>query len=436
MTELTRQLKLGSACAITAGSVIGSGVFLVAAEIARAVPTPAAALSVWVVAGAISLAGGLLFAELGAMYPQAGGQYRYLTEAFPNWVGFLFGWALVFVIQSGSIAAVAVSFSRFFGQLVIMNPLQEKMAAALVVMAVTALNTVGVREAAKVLDVVTIVKVLALLGIGSLAFLPPSPAISATTAPSALTVSGYGIALIAAFWSYDGWNNLGFVAGEIVEPSRNLPRAAFLGIASVGLLYVAVNFAYLRLLPEAAVAGSSFVAADALRAALGDGAVPWLSALVALSALGCVNGMTLGGARVIYAMARDGSLPDVLGRLSRRQAPVPALIAQMVWSLLLIFSGSYDQLFTYVVFAAFLFYGLTAVALLRLRRIRPDAPRPYKAPWYPWLPLGYVIFTAAFTLNSVIEKPKEALAGTAILLSGLPVWWWRRQAIRERSGAF
>ncbi len=434
MTELSRRLKLGSACAVTAGSVIGSGVFLVAAEIARVVPSPTAALSVWVVAGLISLMGGLIFAELGAMYPQAGGQYRYLTEAFPPWLGFLFGWALILVIQSGSIAAVAVSFSRFFGQIVVMTPVQEKIVAALVVLAATGLNAIGVKEAAGVLDVVTILKALALLLIGSLAFFaPPAAAMAPSTA--VVTFSGYGVALIAAFWSFDGWNNLGFVAGEIVEPSRNLPKAAIIGIVGVGLLYLGCNLAYSRWLTVDAIAGSSFVAADAVRNALGSGAVPWLSGLVALSALGCVNGLTLGGARVIYAMGRDDSLPEAFGRLTARHVPLVALLAQMAWTLVLIFSGTYDQLFTYVVFAAFLFYGLTAVAMLRLRKTRPKAERPYRVPLYPWLPLGYVAFTTVFTLNAIVEKPTEALAGTAIVLSGLPVWWWRQRVVKARARA-
>ncbi len=426
MNELQRKLKLGSACAVTAGSVIGSAVFLVAAEIARAVPSPMVGMSVWVVAGLISLMGGLIFAELGAMYPQAGGQYRYLTEAFPPWVGFLFGWALILVIQSGSIAAVAVSFSRFFGQIITLTPLQEKFAAGSVVLAVTALNGVGVREAVGVLDVITFIKALALLAIGSLAFMAPSTGV-ALEPVTTFTVSGYGVALIAAFWAYDGWNNLGFVAGDIVDPQRNLPKAAFFGIVSVALLYLGVNFAYSRWLTPAAIAGSSFVAADLVGNALGASAIPWLSALVAFSALGCVNALTLGGARVIFAMGRDGSLPPALGQLNGRGVPVLALLAQMVWTLLLIFSGTYDQLFTYVVFAAFLFYGLTALAMLRLRRIRPDYPRPYRVPFYPWLPLGYFAFTLVFTLNAIVEKPVEALAGVGIVLSGLPVWWWRQR---------
>lgn len=433
MAHLDRKLKLGSACAVTAGSVIGSGIFLVAAEIARVVPSPGAALSVWAVAGLISLMGSLIFAELGAMYPMAGGQYRYLTEVFPHWVGFLFGWALMLVIQSGSIAAVAVSFSRFLGQVVALSPGQEKIVAGAVVLSVTALNAIGVREAAGVLDVVTALKALALLAIGALAFSAAGPA-GAPPVSTEFTFSAYGVALIAAFWAYDGWNNLGFVAGEIVDPHRNVPRAAFLGIFSVMLLYLGANFAYSRYLTAPAIAESSFVAADAIRLALGAGAVPWIAGLVAFSALGCVNGLTLGGARVIYAMGQDGSLPEVFGRLTSRHVPVVALLVQMAWTLVLIFSGTYDQLFTYVVFAAFLFYGLTALAMMKLRKTKPDLPRPYRVPFHPWFPLAYFLFTAAFTLNAIVEKPKEALAGTLIVLSGLPVYWLRRNRIKVPPG--
>ncbi len=432
MAELERKLKLGSAVAVTAGSIIGSGIFLVAAEIARVVPSPAAALSVWAVAGLISLMGALICAELGAMYPQAGGQYRYLTEAFPPWIGFLFGWALMLVIQSGSIAAVAVSFSRFLSQVIVMTPAQEQMSAVLVVFAVTGLNMIGVKESAGVLDVVTALKALALLAIGTLAFTAPAPI--AAAAPAAdYTFSAYGVALIAAFWAYDGWNNLGFVAGEIVEPQKNVPRAALCGILSVTLLYLGANYAYSRWLSAESIAASNFVAADAVGLALGPGASAWIAGLVAFSALGCVNGLTLGGARVIYAMGRDGALPEVFGRLSSRHVPVVALLAQLAWTLVLIFSGKYDQLFTYVVFAAFLFYGLTAAAMLRLRKTRPEVHRPYRVPLYPWLPAGYVVFTAVFTINAIVEKPVEALAGTLIVLSGLPVWWLRRHRMKTPS---
>lgn len=420
--KLVRGLGLVSAIAVAAGSVIGSGVFLVAADINQRVPETLPALSVWLTAGVLSLIGGLIFSELGAAFPQAGGQYVYLRRAFGPLFGFLYGWTLILVIQAGSIAAVAVATGKFLSKMVSLDDFQIKLVAAFVCAGLTLLNSLEVKKAARVLDALTIFKVLAILGVASLVFAGGSA--PAPSAPAGFTLSDYGVALIAAFWAYDGWNNLSFMAGEVSNPKRNLPLGTALGVGIVVAIYLAVNFVYTRVMAPAELAASSFVAADAVTRLVGASAVPAIVLLVVISSLGCVNGLVLCGARVIYAMANDGLLPRVLGKVNSRHSPSPALIAQLVWSIALIASGTYDQLFTYVVFAAFAFYGLTAVALIRLRLTEPELERPYRVPFYPWLPAGYLIFTIAFTANAIVEKPKEAAAGLAIILLGIPFYYF------------
>lgn len=425
--SLERRLGLFSAVCVVAGSVIGSGVFLVASDITRSVPSPWAGLSVWLVAGLLSLLGGLAFAELGAMFPGAGGQYLYLREAFGPLPAFLYGWTLFWVIQAGSIAAVAIAFARYFSAFFPVGPLGLDLVAAALIALLTALNLFGVEKGARVLDLVTGFKVLALIAVAAAGLLAPARA--SLGAPWEFSAPAYGVALIAAFWAYDGWNNATFVAGELRDPQRNLPLALAGGLALVGTLYLGANLAYARMLPPEAVAASSFVAADAARVMGGEGWARAMSALVLLSTFGCVNGMILAGPRVTYAMAADGRLPAWLAFVHPRwRVPTNALIAQMLWSILLVFSGRYDQLFTYVVSAAFVFYGLSGAAVIVLRRARPEADRPYRTPLYPWLPAAYALFCAAFVLNSLREKPVESLAGLAIVLLGAPVFLRYRSA--------
>ncbi|MBI3299703.1 MAG: amino acid permease [Elusimicrobia bacterium] len=420
-TSLDRRLGLVSAISVTAGSVIGSGVFLVASDITRAVPSPMAALSVWLVAGLLSLLGGLTFAEMGAMYPGAGGQYVYLREAFGPLPSFLYGWTLFWVIQAGSVAAVAIAFAQYFSAFVPMGPTGVKLVGSAVIALLTVLNMRGVEKGAHLLDAVTGFKALALVAIAAAGFLLPAQ--SSLAGSWTVSAPAYGVALIAAFWAYDGWNNVTFVAGEIKEPQRNVPLALAIGLAGVTLLYLGANTAYFRMLSVEAIGASPFVAADAAQAMGGSFWARAMSALVLVSTFGCVNGMVLAGPRVTYAMAEDKRLPAWLAFVHPRfRVPTNALLAQMVWSILLVWSGRYDQLFTYVVSAAFIFYGLTGAGVLVLRRTRPDAERPYKVPLYPILPLAYVVFCAAFVANSFREKPMESLAGLAIVLLGVPVY--------------
>lgn len=421
---LVRGLGLFSAFAVVAGSCIGSGVFLVASDVSRVVPAPLLALSVWLMAGLISLMGGLVFAELGGMFPGTGGQYLYLREAFGRLPAFLYGWTLFLVIQTGSIAGVAASFALFAAGLFPLGPLGLKLVPTAVIVLFTAVNLLGVKKGAGVLDVLTGLKVLALATIALFGFAAPAGAGAGLSGSQGFRLAPYGVGLIAALWAFDGWNNLSFVAGEVKEPRRNIPLALVGGVALVSALYLGVNYAFYRVLPVAAVSGSAFPGADFARALGGEPAARALVAIVLVSGLGCLNGMVLCGPRVTFAVAQDGLLPRAVTWVHPRfRVPSVALVVQMVWAVILVWSGRYEQLFTLVVSAAFLFYGLTAAGLLVLRARLPGAPRPYRVPLYPFLPIAYLLFTAAFVVNSVVEKPLESLAGYGIVLLGVPAFF-------------
>lgn len=440
--QLIRGLGFYSSLSVVMGAVIGSGVFLVASDITKSVGSPFWGLSAWVVAGLVSFIGGLIFAELGAMYPKAGGQYVYLREAFHPLVGFLYGWCLFLVIQAGSIAAVAIAFSNFLSKLIPLSVVELKIYASLIIVALSVLNAQGLAKGSKFLDWITSFKVIALLaisGIGLLvyfmgsgtelfdAYLASPEGISArgeiNLANSQWGMSEYGIALIAAFWSFDGWNNLSFVAGEIKDPKKNIPRAFGFGILIITLLYLVVNLAYHALLPLDVIANSSNVAATWAQVVGGSTGVKIMALLISASALGCVNGMILAGARVVYAMSVDRTFPKIFGNLHpKKRSPNAALYLQMAWTLVLVWSGTYDQLYTYVVFAAFLFYGLAGLGLLRLRKTAANIERPFRVPFGPLLPVLYVLFIVAFCANALVEKPFESLAGVGLVALGIPFY--------------
>jgi basic amino acid/polyamine antiporter, APA family len=430
--DLVRGLGAGSAFGVVVGAVIGSGVFLVAADIGASVSSPIWGVAVWIAAGLLSLVGALTFAELGGRFPGAGGQYVYLREAFGPRIAFLFGWTVFLVIQAGSIAAVAAAFARVLGELVPLSAAGKLVVASLVIGASTGVHLLGARRGGLVLDVLSVLKVLALVGLGVAGLVLAErslPDLSASPVPAA---APFGVALIAAFWSYDGWNNVGYLAGEVHNPRRNVPLAMIGGIAIVTVLYVLVNLAiHLALSPEE-VARSTNPASDAATRLAGSGAGVAILCCILLSTAGCVHGLVMAGARVPYAMARDGVVPAPLVRLTRHtHAPATALIVQMVWSLVLMLSGTYDQLFTYVMAAAFVFYGLCAVGVIVLRRRSPDAARAFSVPLYPWVPLAYAVFCAAFVINACLEKPLASLAGLAIVAAGVPAYAWFTR--RERS---
>lgn len=424
--DLIRGLKLGSAFCVVSGGVIGTGIFLVAADIAKSVPNFGLATLIWIVAGLFSLLGALIFAELGAAFPQAGGQYVYFREAFGLRTAFVFSWTHCLILAPGTLAALAVGFARFFSGIQPLMELQIKILAISAISFFTFINLLGVKRGAAALEVMTWVKILALvgLGLGGLFFSSAPAEGVALPEPGPMGWSACGVAMIAAFWAYDGWNGLSQVAGEIENPVKNIPRASAFGILAAILLYLWVNTAISHVLSQSSIAASSFVAADAAALIWGAGGRYAVSILVIISALGCLNGSVLTGARVTYATAQDGAFPKAFGYLhSRYRVPSIALMLQFLLSLVLIVSGNYDQLFTYVVCAGFTFYALTAVALIKLRnRKKYEKMGTYRVPFFPLLPILYILGIGGFLINAFLERPWEALIGFGIVLAGIPAY--------------
>jgi APA family basic amino acid/polyamine antiporter len=457
--------------------MIGSGIFIVSADIGRQVSQwgPGALLVVWVVTGAMTVTGALAYAELAAMMPKAGGQYVFLREGLSPLAGFLYGWTLFAVIQTGTIAAVAVAFAKFLGILVpsfgpeVFLPLghlrlpgaaeaiqlglsPQRVVAILMIALLTATNARGVRLGAAIQTVFSVAKVGALAALVLFGLTVwRQPAVAAAnfsafwgTAPWSLAiVPVIGAAMVGSLFASDAWNNVTFAAAEVQNPTRNLPRALAIGTGTVSLLYILANVAYLNLLPFAGdpnghdvlsrgiqYAVQDRVGTAAIEVALGAGAATIMAIAILLSTFGCNNGLILSGPRVYYAMARDNLFFQRAGTLHPTfRTPIFGLVAQAIWASVLCISGTYGQLLDYVIFAAIVFYFLTTLALFRLRRIRPDLPRPVKAFGYPALPALYLVANAALMVILLLEKPLYTWPGLLIVASGIPVYLvWRRSA--------
>lgn len=447
--ELVRGLGAWDGALITIGSVLGTGIFLTTSDMARALPHPGLILVAWVAGGVLTLFGALTFAELGAMFPRAGGQYHFLREAFgPAW-GFLFGWASLLVIMTGGIATLAVGFGEYLGFFApffstshvlftaALGPVRwsvngGQVAAALAIVSLTVVNVLGLREGAFLQNAVTVVKVAALLGLCALGLLAPAPARSVVaTAPLMPVgmVAAFGVAMISVLWSYDGWYGLTYLAGEMKRPERDLPWGLIVGTSAVMALYVLANLVYVRALPVEAMAGTGRIAEAAASVLFGPWGARLVSAAVLVSTFGCLSATILYAARVYLPMAQEGLFFHGLARIHPRyRTPVACLLVQGAWSVVQAFSGTYAQLYTYVVFVVFLFHAGTGLALFRLRRTRPEAPRPYRTWGYPVVPLVFVLTSVALVANTLWEKPVESLGGLALVASGVPVYlWWRRR---------
>jgi APA family basic amino acid/polyamine antiporter len=457
--EFVRALTRLDAVALVVGSMIGSGIFIVSADILRHVEAPGLLLVVWTIAGVVTLLGALTYGELAAMFPRAGGQYVYLREGISPLFAFLYGWTLFAVIQTGTVAAVAVAFARFAevfvpaltpdvflgatlslptGEIEVGLSPQRLLAIGLVV-GLTAINVRGVTTAALVQTSLTVIKVVALLALILLGLTVGRNAAALANFDGAFwPVNGVsfamlpllGAAMVGALFSMDAWNNVGFAAGELRSPARDLPIAMAGGVITVVVLYLLANLAYLSVLPAEAIAAApqDRVGTEVLRVILGEPGLYLMAAAIMISTAGCSNGMLLSGARLYWAMARDGLFFRAAGRLHpTHRTPVRGLVLQAVWTSALCLSGTYSQLLDFVIFAALLFYLLTAIGLFALRVRRPDLDRPVRAPGYPWLPALYVIATALIAVNLLVEKPQYSGAGLTIVALGIPVYaLWRR----------
>jgi len=449
-TSLLRGLSLTDSVLLMVGGIIGSGIFLTAGPIAAAVRTPLLFLGVWLAGGLISLLACFAFAEMGAMYPEAGGQYVYLREAFGEFPAFLYGWMVFAVIQSGSIAALAVGFADYLGAFFPVVAAHARMVsiggwsltrgdivAVAAIVLLTWVNVVGLRRGSALINVATWAKFVAIgafvllgLAMGHGHWSNYSVSLDAGQ-PFTFSqmLSGFGVALISVFWAFDGWVYVTWVAGEIKDPQRVLPRAMVLGVLLVSLIYLVINAVYLYALPITQIAKEETIAQAAAVTLFSSSAGRWLSATIALSRFGALSCMVLSGARVPFAMARDRAFFQSMGRLHPRyRTPAVSLVALSALGVVFALSGTFDQLYTYVMFMQVVSYAATVAGLFVLRRTRPEAPRPYRCTGYPYLPALYVIVAGAWALNSVFTRPRETLIGIGIAFLGAPFYYfWRRQ---------
>jgi APA family basic amino acid/polyamine antiporter len=434
--RLERGLSPLDATAVVVGNTIGAGIFMVPQVMASAVADPAGVFLAWGAGAALTLCGALTFAELGAALPRAGGVYAFLAETLHPMLGFLFGWSLLWVINSGAIASMAVTMARYAGTLAPLDERAQTILAVAVILALSGLNLLGVRRAGFLQTLVTAAKLVAISGIVVVVFLAPGAG-PATVSAHGFGISNFGLAVAAALFAFGGWHTVTFNAEEIARPQRSIPVALIAGTLVLVATYMAVNAAYLHVLPIEQVASSSRVAADVVALVLGEAGAVTIAVLVMVSTFGAANGLLLSGPRVYYAMARDGGLMRPLAGVDARfHTPHVAIVAQGVWAAVLAASGTYETLLTRVIFTEWGFFALAAVGLLRWRRLRPEVPRPYRVWGYPVVPLVFAAASAAVVVNTFVRRPGTALFGLAVLATGLPVYWFgRRRAVPGGSGA-
>jgi basic amino acid/polyamine antiporter, APA family len=453
--SLVRGLSLLDSVLLLVSGIIGSSIFLTAKDIAGPLPHPTLFLLVWVLGGVISLFACFAFAELGSMFPDSGGQYVYLREAYGDLPAFLYGWMLFAVANGGTIAALSVASAAYLGQIFpLISPehvvlsfagvalTRAHIAGLLMIIVMTYVNVVGLRWGALLQNASTWLKFAAMaafvilgvaIGKGDWSHFSTKTWANAGGLSMGLRagplISALGVGLIAVFWAYDGWVYITWVAGEVKQPRRNVPLAMVLGVLAVGIIYVAMNVTYVYAMPLAEVAKHETIAHAAAAVLFSPSAAIWLSAMIALCCFSAAATCTLSGARVYLAMAQDGVFFNRMAEVHPQwRTPAFSLIGQGIWSAVLTLSGRYDQLYTYVIFGMVLSYTLTVIALFILRWRRPDIPRPYRCAGYPWLPAIYIAIGTIWTLNTIITRPTEALAGTVIILIGVPGYlYWKRK---------
>jgi APA family basic amino acid/polyamine antiporter len=437
--SLPRILGFWDVVGIVIGGVIGSGIFIVPAAVAAGVQYPLLILAVWVVGGILCFFGALTFAELGTAFPGAGGMYIYLREAYGPLIAFLFGWTLFLVIDSGSIATLAVAFStKYLPYFLPVNPWMSKVIAVAFVAFLASVNYLGAKWGAYLQILLTVIKFGAILAVCVivLGFAKGNTENFVTPAPPAFSwdlLTRMGIALVATFWAYKGWEMTTFSVGELKNPARNLPSGLFISMGSVIFLYILANIAYLYAFPASAIAKSSRIASDAMDMAVGPVGGAIIALTILFSMTGAANANMLCSTRVFFAMAADGlffkRIADVHPRFL---TPHVSIVALGFWAVVLSLSGTFEQLFNYVVFGQWIFFGLTAAAVIILRKKRPNISRPYKTWGYPITPLIFIFSAFLISVNSLINQFWNSFAGLAIILLGVPAFlYWRRKRDRE-----
>jgi APA family basic amino acid/polyamine antiporter len=426
--ELARRLSLSDSIAIVVGIMIGGGIFLVPNLVARSLPSIPMIMGVWVLAGVVSFFGALACAELGAAFPSTGGQYVFLREAYGPATAFLCGWSLFTVARSAQVAWMSVVFSIYASYLVPFGPLVSKLLSLAVLAAFASVNYHGVRLGAVVQNSFTVAKVAGVLIIVAAALLYGAHVEHhAQPGVAGISLSSFGVALIACLLGYDGWVQLSFVAGEIRNPKRNVVRALMFGTLTVTAIYLLANLAYVRVLSVTEIAASEHVGADTAARVLGTAGGTVVSVIILLSIVGTLNGCFMTIPRVYFAQAADGLFFRPFARIHPRfGTPGFAIWAQAAWSAVLLLTGSYESLIDYALFGIWVFYGLMAAAVIVLRRTRPDLPRPYRMWGYPVTPLVFLAITIWFLGNMLVTRPVPAFAGLGLMLTGVPAYMvWR-----------
>ena len=429
-----RELTLYDALMINVGTTLASAIFIVPAIVLATTRTAFMSSVVWMVAGGLSWCGAVTFSELAVMYPRAGGQYVYLKQAFSRFWGFHYGWTLFSVIQTASIAAATVALMTYLAYFIPMSATTTKVGSIGLIMGLTIWNCFAVRTSANIQNRTTVIKLLTIVAIALICFLFGGDGLAAfqemvPKGPATRTVAGFGAAMVAALWAFDGWAMVTFVSGEVRNPDRVLPRALTFSVIGLIIIYLLVTNAFIYALPAADMMVSNRIAADAVEHVMGRIGGGLVAFAVIVSCFAAVNGLIFTAARVYFAMARDGVFFSWAAKLSDRKVPVNAILAQGVWASALTLTGRYDQLFTYVVFTSWVAYLLGAVAVMVLRQKDPGRLRPYRAYGYPYITAFFGVAAWALLLEVLWHNPRDSVIGLSIVLLGVPLYYyWKRRS--------
>ena len=429
---LRRSLGLTHATATVVGIIIGASIFVQPSEITRQMPSVSGIVLVWLAAGVLTLFGALVCAELSSAFPQTGGVYVFLREAFSPAAGFLWGWAMFWSMHSGIIAAIATVFARYTAQFIPLDATGLRVVAVAVILALSAVNYVGVRYGGLVQNVFTAAKVVAILGIIVAGIVWAGPAPTNPDVVGAVSLNGFALAIAAGLFAYGGWHMVTYTAGETKDPARTIPRALLLGTLIVTVCYAGLNAIYLRVLPLDVVRGSSRVAADAADVLLGGGGANLMAALVIISTFGAVNGVILVGPRVYYSMAQDGTLFKWVGAVHPTfGTPHRAIVVQAVWASVLAATNTYGALFARVIYTEWIFFAAMAWGLMRLRQRSGYQPQ-YRIWGYPIVPLVFITASLIIVVMQVLNNPRDSALGLGMVLLGLPIYllWAKRYVVR------
>jgi len=449
---LVRQLGLFDSTMMMVGIVIGSGIFLTTGIMAKSLPSVSLLLLAWLAGGLITLAGALIFAELGAAMPAAGGLYVYLRDAYGPLTGFLYGWITFLVYMCGSVAGLAVAFAEYFGYF--FPSLSTKtyiitagwfslsygqLVAVGLILLLSAINYFGVVFGKYIQNIFSVIKIGAIFvftifgfAIGNVSSIDFS--INPMNFSFAQLMTGFGIVMVAVFWTFDGWNNVNFIAGEIKNPKKNLPFALVMGTLLISVLYLLVNIVYFIALPVKEMAGTVTIAESASSALFGRTTTGLLAAAILISVFGALNGTIMVGARVYYAMAKDKLFFAKAAIIHPRfKTPTSAIVMQAVWACILALSGTFEQLFTYVIFVAIIFWIGAALSLYALRKKYPNLPRPYKTWGYPITPAIFILVSLGILVNTLIESPLESLSGLGFVAIGIPIYYYWKHKKKQQS---